>query len=113
IGLVVDTSVTEPTPENSLSVDNVTIPGIKERQAKTSVELGAGQTLVIGGLLQDNVRQQISKLPGLGDIPILGTLFRSRDFIRSRTELIVLVTPVLAFPEDSRPHLPTDRMIPE
>lgn len=112
IGLVVDTSVTEPTPENSLSVGGVTIPGIKERQAKTSVELSAGQTLVIGGLLQDNIRQQISRLPGLGDIPILGALFRSRDFIHSQTELIVLVTPGLAFPEDRRPELPTDRMTP-
>jgi pilus assembly protein CpaC len=112
IGLVVDTSVTEPTPEGSLSVEGVTIPGVKERQAKTSVELQAGQTLVIGGLLQDNVRQQITRMPGLGDIPILGTLFRSRDFIHSQTELIVLVTPALAFPEDSRPVLPPDRMIP-
>lgn len=112
IGLVVDTSVTEPTPEGSLSVDGVVIPGVKERQAKTSVELKAGQTLVIGGLLQDNVRQQISRIPGLGDIPILGTLFRSRDYIRSQTELIVLVTPTLAFPENSRPVLPPDRMIP-
>jgi pilus assembly protein CpaC len=112
IGLVVDTEVTEPTPENSLSVGGVTIPGIKERQAKTSVELTAGQTLVIGGLLQDNIRQQIGRLPGLGDIPILGALFRSRDFIHSQTELIILVTPALAFPEDTRPELPTDRMIP-
>ncbi len=112
IGLVVDTSVTEPTPEGSLSVEGVTIPGVKERRAKTSVELQAGQTLVIGGLLQDNVRQQISRMPGLGDIPILGTLFRSRDYIHSQTELIVLVTPTLAFPEDSRPTLPPDRMIP-
>lgn len=112
IGLVVDTSVTEPTPEGSLSVGGVTIPGIKERQARTSVELGAGQTLVIGGLLQDNIRQQINRLPGLGDIPILGTLFRSRDFIHSQTELIVMVTPVLAMPEDTRPLLPTDNMVP-
>lgn len=107
IGLAVETSVTEPTPEGSLSVGGLTIPGVKNREAKTSVELGAGQTLVIGGLLQDSSRQQINKLPGLGDIPILGALFRSRDFIRSQTELVVLVTPQLAFPENSV-ELPTD-----
>ncbi|HHY49953.1 MAG TPA: type II and III secretion system protein family protein [Alphaproteobacteria bacterium] len=110
IGLVVDTSVTEPTTEHSLSVGGLTIPGIKERQAKTSVELRAGETLAIGGLLQDSVRQQINRIPGLGDIPILGALFRSRDFIRSQTELVVLVTPYLAFP-DNHPDLPTDRMV--
>jgi pilus assembly protein CpaC len=110
IGLVVDTSVTEPTPEGSLSVGGVTIPGIKERQAKTSVELKAGETLSIGGLFQDNIRQQINRLPGLGDIPIIGALFRSRDFIHSQTELVVLVTPYLAFPGD--PDLPTDKFVP-
>lgn len=111
IGLQVYTSVTEPTPEGSLSAGGVTIPGIKQREASTSVELGAGQTLAIGGLFQENVRQQINKMPGLGDIPILGTLFRSRDFIRSRTELVILVTPVLAFPQNQAPALPTDGMV--
>jgi pilus assembly protein CpaC len=111
IGLVVETSVTEPTPEGSLSVGGVTIPGVKNREAKTSVELGPGQTLAIGGLLQENVRQQINKLPGLGDIPILGALFRSRDFIRSETELVILVTPMLAFPSNEQPLLPTDNMV--
>jgi pilus assembly protein CpaC len=60
--------------------------------------------------MQDSVRQQINKLPGLGDIPILGALFRSRDFIHSRTELVILVTPYLAQP-GPRPELPTDGMV--
>jgi pilus assembly protein CpaC len=107
IGLTVDTSVTEPTPEGSLSVGGITIPGVKNRQARTSVELMAGDTLAIGGLLQDVTRQQINRLPGLGDIPIIGALFRSRDFIHSQTELIVLVTPVLAY-AGVAPRLPTD-----
>lgn len=109
IGLVVDTKVSEPTSEGGFAVNGVTIPATKERQARTSVELGAGQTLAIAGLLQDSVRQQINKLPGLGDIPILGTLFRSRDFIHSQTELVVLVTPVLAYAGEP-PLLPTDKM---
>ncbi len=109
IGLAVDTSVSEPTTEGGFNVDGVTIPATKNRQAKTSVELAAGETLAIGGLMQDSVRQQISKLPGLGDIPILGALFRSRDFIHSQTELVILVTPYLAQP-GPMPSLPTDTM---
>ena len=110
IGLIVQTSVTEPTTEGSLSVGGITIPGVKNREARTSVELGAGQTLAIGGLLQETTRQQINKFPGLGDIPIIGMLFRSRDYIHSQTELVVLVTPILAFPDDA-PRLPTDDMV--
>lgn len=110
IGLVVDTSVSEPTTEGGFTAGNLTIPATKERQARTSVELGAGQTLVIGGLLQDTMRQQINRLPVLGDIPILGTLFRSRDYIHSKTELIILVTPYLAHPTQT-PTLPTDRYV--
>lgn len=107
IGLAVDTSVSEPTTEGGFAVAGVTIPATKNRQAKTTVELAAGETLAIGGLMQDSVRQQINKLPGLGDIPILGALFRSRDFIRSQTELVILVTPYLAQP-GPMPGLPTD-----
>lgn len=110
IGLVVDTSVSEPTSEGGFTVDGVTIPATKNRQARTSVELGAGETLAIGGLMQDSVRQQINKLPGLGDIPILGALFRSRDYIHSQTELVILVTPYLAQP-GPMPGLPTDNMV--
>lgn len=110
IGLVVDTSVSEPSTEGGFAVDGITIPGTKTRQAKTSVELAAGETLAIGGLMQDTVRQQINKLPFLGDLPILGTLFRSRDFIRSKTELVILVTPYLAV-SGPMPELPTDRMV--
>jgi pilus assembly protein CpaC len=110
IGLVVDTSVSEPTTEGGFAVGGVTIPATKNRQAKTSVELAAGESLAIAGLMQDSVRQQINKLPGLGDIPILGALFRSRDFIHSQTELVILVTPYLAQPGPP-PELPTDSMV--
>jgi len=110
IGLVVDTKVSEPTTEGGFAIGDVTIPATKDRQARTSVELAAGQTLAIAGLLQDSVRQQINKLPGLGDIPILGALFRSRDFIRSQTELVILVTPQLVAP-GYPPELPTDGMV--
>lgn len=105
IGLVVDTSVSELTTEGGLTVAGLTIPATKNRQAVTSVEMREGQTLAIAGMLQDNIRQQINSLPGLGNIPILGALFRSRDFIHSQTELVILVTPFMAEPsfDDSKP----------
>lgn len=111
IGLVVDTSSSELSPEGSITVGGVTLPGIKKRQAKTTVEIGTGMTLAIGGLIQEQTRAQVHRLPGLGDIPILGALFRSRDFIRSQTELVILVTPYLAQGTKETPELPTDRMV--
>lgn len=99
INLLVDTSVKEPTGGGAIT----------NRSAKSTVEIPVGQTLAIAGMLQDSVRQQINQLPGLGNIPILGALFRSRDFIHSQTELVILVTPHL--PEagyDARK--PTDNM---
>ena len=111
IGLVVNSRVSELSSEGGFSAGGVTIPATKERQAKTTVELGAGQTLAIGGLIEDRVRQQISQFPGLGNIPILGALFRSRDFIHTQTELVILVTPYLAHPTNNAPVLPTDRLV--
>ena len=100
IGLEVSTEVSEIVSQlGQLSV----------RRANTTVELSAGATLAIGGLLQESTRQQITKMPFLGDVPILGALFRSRDYVRSRTELLVLVTPYLAQPGPA-PELPTDRI---
>jgi pilus assembly protein CpaC len=98
VGLVVDTEVSTPVGTTDFNI----------RSATTTVEIPVGCTLAIGGLLQDEIRHQISEMPGLGDIPILGALFRSRDFIHSQTELVILVTPVLA--ELGDPGLPTDHM---
>jgi len=99
IGLVVDTSVSEPTAEGALT----------KRQASTSVELPAGATLAIGGLLEERTRQQINQLPGLGNIPILGALFRSRDYQTSETELVILVTPYMVEGTYGPVEVPTDR----
>ena len=107
IGLNVETSVSQPTTEGGFTLQGVTIPATRNRSARTTVELPAGCTLAIAGLFQDEVRQQINQLPGMGDIPIRGALFRSRDFIRSQTELVILVTPYLA-EAGGRPELPTD-----
>lgn len=109
IALTVETSVTEPTTEGGFVLGSVTIPATRDRRARTSVELPAGCTLSIAGIFQDEVRQQINKLPGVGDIPILGALFRSRDFLRSQTELVILVTPYLA--ETGRVATPLDNTV--
>ncbi|PXA99847.1 hypothetical protein DMC47_01235 [Nostoc sp. 3335mG] len=86
---------------------------LTRRDVNTSVELMAGSTLAIGGLLSESVTQDIGQLPGLGDIPILGALFRSREFRSEETELVVLVTPYLvdSSPANSIP-VPTDYSVP-
>jgi len=104
IGLVVKTSVSELSTEGSLGP----IMATRERRASTSVELPQGTTLAIGGLIEERVRQQIHQVPGLGNIPILGALFRSREFVHSETELVILVTPIIAYPQHTPVPLPTD-----
>lgn len=96
IALTVDTSVSEPQTSGALT----------KRQANTSVELQVGTTLAIGGLLQETTRQQIDQLPGLGNIPILGALFRSRDYQTEQTELVILVTPYFVAPSPAN-SIPT------
>ncbi|MCF6302228.1 MAG: type II and III secretion system protein family protein [Devosiaceae bacterium] len=109
ISLDIETSVSEPTTEGGFNAGGITIPATREREAKTSVQMRSGETLAIAGLIEDKVRQQFNSLPGIGDIPILGALFRSRDFVRSQTELLILVTPVMAQP-GGQVRLPTDNM---
>ncbi|KKN87156.1 hypothetical protein LCGC14_0261870 [marine sediment metagenome] len=103
ISLKIRTSVSEPTFESPFSfpggvAPGVTPPGIRKRLADTTVELPSGGSLVIAGLVRDEVRQVISGTPGLSKIPILGSLFRSRDFQRYETELVIIVTPYLVRP---------------
>ena len=108
IGIAIDTEVSE-LAEGGFDTGAGIIPGINTRETQTTVELAAGTTLSIAGLFQERVRQQIAGIPGLGDIPILGALFRSRNFQRNETELVVLVTPYLAY-SGPMPELPTDRV---
>ncbi len=95
ISLQVSTEVSDISQANSITAGLVSIPGLSVRRAKTQVELPSGGSLVIGGLLSDELRQSIEGTPGLKDLPILGKLFRSKDFIRSETELMVIITPYL------------------
>src|SRR6266446_4840447 len=86
----------------------VTIPALTVRRAETSVELGSGESFALAGLLQHNTEQDVSKVPWIGDIPILGAVFRSDRFRRSETDLVVIVTPYLVQPSQTRLAAPTD-----
>jgi len=109
ISLKVFPEVSELDYTNALTISGYTIPALTSRRASTTVELGDGQSFAIAGLLQDEVREEIRKYPGLGDIPILGTLFRSSEFQKKETELVIIVTPHLAKPMDVvNGSLPTD-----
>ena len=89
------------------------IPSLIKRSTATTVELGDGQTIVIGGLLSDNLRESITKFPGLGNIPILGQLFTSQEYISGQTELVIMVTPRLVRPFNKDGMiLPTDGFVP-
>jgi pilus assembly protein CpaC len=97
ISLHVKTEVSELSTQ-TLTLEGTTIPGLNVRRAETTLELPSGGSMVIGGLLQDSDRQAIARYPGLGSLPVLGQLFRSRDFQRNETELIVIATPYLVKP---------------
>lgn len=88
------------------------VPGFLTRRVSTVIELGDGQSFAIGGLIQDSVRENLSKYPFLGDLPVLGALFRSSQFEKNETELIIIVTPHLVKPLDTKNHsLPTDDFV--
>lgn len=98
---------------NVVQVNGVTIPALRVRRAETAVELPSGGSLALAGLLQDNTRQNIDGIPGAKDIPILGSLFRSRDYLNAETELVVIVTPYLVKPtHEDDIVLPTDGHAP-
>ncbi|AXA93282.1 type II and III secretion system protein family protein [Massilia sp. YMA4] len=87
------------------------LPAFTTRRATTTVQLQDGQSFAIGGLIRNNVTSNIKRFPFLGDVPVLGTLFRSSDFQNDRTELVFIVTPHLAKPLQDKPRLPTDGYI--
>ena len=98
ISIRLATEVTEIDPENSFLLNTTRVPGFRTRKAETTVELPSGAILASAGLIQQQSRQAINGLPGAMNIPILGTLFRSRDYQRFETELLILVQPFIARP---------------
>ena len=113
ISLHVNPEVSQLTSTGAVELDGFSIPALTTRRAETTVELGNGQSFAIAGLLQNNVRHDIDKFPGLGDVPILGALFRSDRFQRSETELVIIVTPYIVRPTSGQLlALPTDGLTP-
>jgi pilus assembly protein CpaC len=98
ISLKIESEVSELSNVGAVVIDSTQIPALKKRQANSTVELPSGGSIALAGLISDDVRQNIDGFPGLKDIAILGTLFRSRDFIKRETELVVIVTPYLVKP---------------
>jgi pilus assembly protein CpaC len=109
ISMHVVPEVSELDYTNALQIGGYVVPGLSTRRASTVIELGDGQTFAIAGLLKDTTLDRMSKYPFLGDIPVLGNLFRSRAFQNNETELVILVTPHLVKPLDpDNQALPTD-----
>ncbi len=103
INLKVSTEVSELTTEgfsigSATTTASITIPGLRVRRASTTVELPSGGSLIMAGLIQEASKQQLNGIPGIKDVPILGTLFRSRDFQNEETELVVIITPYIVQP---------------
>ena len=111
INLRVTPEVSQLTNLGAVVIDGITVFGLTTRSADTTVELASGQSFAIAGLLQSTITQDKSKFPLLGDLPILGALFRSDQFRRDETELMIVVTPYIVRPFDARQLvLPTDGM---
>src|SRR5881398_1107283 len=91
---------------NAVTISGFTVPALSTRRAETEIELKDGQSFGIAGLLDNRAQAQLSKLPGIGDIPILGQLFRSRSVNRSNAELLVMVTPHIVDPLHAAPSAP-------
>jgi pilus assembly protein CpaC len=98
ISLRVRPEVSQLSAAGSVTLNGTVIPGLTTRRAETTVELGSGQSFMIAGLLQNDHQNSIDKAPGLGDVPILGAMFRSNAFQRNETELVIVITPYLVKP---------------
>jgi len=117
INLKVAPEVSELSAAGSVSVPLtstavVTIPAIRTRRASTTIELNSGQSFAIAGLLQSSSIQDIVKFPWLGDIPVLGTLFKSDAYQRSETELVIIITPYLVEPTNGKLRTPLSDRVP-
>jgi pilus assembly protein CpaC len=109
ISMRVAPEVSELSSQGAISVDGTTIPGLTTRRAETTVELGSGQSFMIAGLMSNNNQNSIEKTPGVGDMPVLGALFRSTNYQKGETELVIVITPYLVNPVDAADiKLPTD-----
>ncbi|WP_435200373.1 type II and III secretion system protein family protein [Qipengyuania sp. 902] len=111
INLVVEPEVSQIDPAASIQINGLAIPGLQTRRASTTLELRDGESFAIAGLLQQDFQTTVNQVPLLGNIPILGALFRSTEFQKGETELLIVVTPRLVKPiRPDQVRLPTDRV---
>lgn len=109
ISMRVRPEVSELSSQGAVTLNGYEIPALSIRRTETTIELGSGQSFMIAGLLSNNTANTIQKMPGAGDLPILGSLFRSTNYRRGETELVIIVTPYLVNPvNSSQIALPTD-----
>jgi pilus assembly protein CpaC len=109
ISIRVRPEVSELSTQGAVNINGFQIPALTIRRAETTVELGSGQSFMIAGLMSNTAQRTLEKAPGVGDIPILGNLFKSTSFQKGETELVIVVTPYLVNPVDANDiKLPTD-----
>jgi pilus assembly protein CpaC len=108
ISMRVRPEVGQLSDSGAVTLNGSRVPALITRRAETTVELGSGQSFMIAGLLQNTGKNSVDKAPVLGDLPILGALFRSTKFQRSETELVVIVTPYLVRPVSTQMATPVD-----
>jgi pilus assembly protein CpaC len=113
IRMTVQPEVSEVSNANAVTISGFTIPSIETRRAKTTVELAPGESFMIAGLINDQTRASIDQLPGAKELPVLGALFRSTEFQRNETELVIAVTPYIVDPvKGTDVKMPTDDFRP-
>ena len=108
ISMRVRPEVSELSDAGSIKFNGFTVPALTTRRAETTVELGSGESLMIGGLIRSTSNNSIDKAPFLGDLPVLGALFRSTKFQKQESELVIIVTPYLVRPVSTQMAAPTD-----
>ncbi len=96
ISLSIGAEVSELSSEGAITLNNISVPALRVRRAETTLEMPSGSTLAMAGMLSDDTRQSVEGVPGLKNLPVLGQLFRSNDYRRRETELVILVTPYIA-----------------
>lgn len=112
ISIKVRPEVSQLSNQGAITLNSITVPALTVRRAETTIELGSGESFAIAGLLQNNSSTDINKFPALGDVPVLGPLFRSTSFQRNQSELVIIVTPYIVRPSGAALHAPTDGFQP-
>ncbi len=102
ISLQIKSEVSEISTDGAVNIGGITLPSFSTRNAESTVELPSGGSMMMAGMISSKTRQAVNGLPGLKNLPVLGTLFRSRDYVKQETELVVLVTPYIVNPVSAR-----------